>query len=349
MHVSVAQQQVSTGESFDMQWAIDTQGTSINVVEGTIYFTLETLTLSDIVLGDSAFTLWVEAPHLVEPGVIKFVGGIPSGITGSQVALMRTLFDAKSAGTATVTLSTDTVAMRADGVATPVRVGMNPVTFSILEDSTHVVRSPSHPREDRWSQESTVVFEITETNPVTYSFSTNPEIIPSGEPIVVQEKITYKDVPDGIYYFKVATQLNGVLHELDTYRILIDSTDPTLDTVMIDTTSELYDRSASLSFYPLDKTSGIDQVRVRTGWFGLYRPAQSPYRLHKPLFGNVVRIQVTDKAGNTYVSKEQYRGYLPNWVSVCVTLVLSVCIVYLITKHCMRILHFCARLRSSRL
>jgi hypothetical protein len=262
---------------------------------------------------------------------------------------MRTFFTAKSASTASMSLGAETVAVLADGVATPVPVTMNPIVFSMSEGSAHIVRSPSHPIQDHWYQDGTIVLEIAEKNPIVYSLSTNPEIIPSGEPVAVQEKITYKDVPDGIYYFKVAASLNGMLQELETYRILIDRTPPTLDAVMIDQASELFDGSASLSFYPLDKISGISRVRVRTGWFGFYHQAKSPYQLHKPLFGNVIHIQVTDKAGNTLVTKEYYRGYLPNWMSVCVTLLVSLCIVYLFTKHRTRILQWYVRLRSSRL
>lgn len=352
--MTVAQQSVSKGDTFIVEWYLDTQGKAVNVVDATLYYSPETLEVEDIVTGSSALSLWIEQPRVVEDGTIKFTGGIPAGVTGTRIPIVRTLFRAANTGSASIALGKDAQVVLSDGVATIESVTMEPIVFPVLAGKARVIDSPTHPNQEKWYTGTTLELRITEKNPVVYSLSTNPDITPAGEPQVITDMIRYENLQDGIYYFKVAVPVQETFQELETYRILIDTTAPSIS-AEIDTNSELFDQKASLSFYAIDKTAGIAHTKVKTGWFGLYREATSPYRLHKPLFGNVVKIKTIDKAGNDTLSTLYFRGYLANWMSYCVTLVVLICLLYIcirkraslrsITKKVLRRLY--SRLRSS--
>lgn len=329
MSVTVAQQTVSKGDTFIMEWYLDTQGKAVNVVDATLYYSPETLKIEDIVTGSSALVLWIEGPREIEDGTIRLVGGIPAGVRGTKIPIVRTVFRATASGTASIALGKDAKVVLSDGVATTVPITMEPIVFPVVSAKTEVVRSATHPREDRWYQSNAVTFTISEKNPVVYSLSANPEITPGGEARVVTDPIVYEDLRDGVYYFKVAAPVNDALQELQTRRVLIDRTAPTISAAEIDRESEVFGGKSSLSFYTIDKTSGIAVVKVKTGWFGLYRDATSPYQLRKPLLGNIVKIKAIDKAGNDTLSTLYFRGYLANWVSYCVTLLVLLCLLYI--------------------
>lgn len=320
MSITVAQQSVAKGDTFVVEWYLNTEDVPINVVDATLYYSPETLEVEDTVTGSSALTLWVEQPTVVESGTIRFVGGIPAGVRGTKIPIVRTVFRATSTGSASIALGKNSKVVLSDGVATQSLITMNPVVFPVILGKPDVVSSPTHPQQDQWYGATTARIVINEKNPVVYSLSTNPEITPTGAASVVDEPLVYENLRDGIYYFKVAVPVDGAIQELQTFRLLIDRTLPIISGAQIDPHSEVFDGAPSLSMYAVDKTSGIAHIKVKTGWFGWYREAATPYRLHKPLFGNVVHIQVSDKAGNVALSTLYFRGYLANSISYCVTL-----------------------------
>lgn len=314
MSVTVAQQSVAVEDTFIVEWYLSAPS-AINVIDATLYYSPETLHLDDIGTGSSAVTLWIEAPHSVEPGTIRLVGGIPAGVSGTKIPILRTVFHATSAGRASIALGKNARTVLGDGLGTVEVITMDPLVFPVVPQSTQVVVSPTHPHQDHWYQDQSVTISILEKNPVAYSFSSNPEITPTGPAHVSSEPIVYDHLADGIYYFKVAVPVEEELQELETYRVLIDHTAPTLSAAVIDKHSEVFNGKPSLSIYAVDKMSGIDSIQVKVGWFGPYHTATTPYRLHKPIFGNVVHIRVNDTAGNATVSAVYFRGYLPNWIS----------------------------------
>lgn len=319
MSLTVAQQTVAKGDTFVVEWYL-TAPTPINVIDATLYYSPETLEVQDIVTGSSAVALWIEKPHVVEPGTIKLVGGIPAGVSGTKIPILRTVFRATTTGSASIALAKDARVALSDGVATAEAITMEPIVFPIVPSTPHIVVSKTHPDQDHWYQDTSVTISILEKNPVVYSLSSNPEITPTGTAAVVTSPILYDGLSDGIYYFKVAVPVEGNLQELETYRILIDHTAPTISAAVIDTNSEIFGGKASLGVYAVDKMSGIAHIKVKTGWFGFYHEATTPYRLRKPLFGNIVHVRVSDAAGNSTVSTLYFRGYLANSISYCVTL-----------------------------
>ncbi len=69
-------------EEFYVDFSLDTEGLSVNGVEGSIKFNNENLSLVRIEEGKSVVSLWVEKPEITAENTIKFSGIIPNGFDG---------------------------------------------------------------------------------------------------------------------------------------------------------------------------------------------------------------------------------------------------------------------------
>lgn len=343
LSMSVAQQTVSEGDTFVTDWYLDTEGESVNVVDATLFYSPETLSVESVFTGSSVISLWIEKPQIQEPGSVHFVGGIPAGVVGKKIPIMKLVFRAKATGNASIALDQHATVVLSNGVATKEVIQMQPILFSVFPKSVSIVRSSTHPKQEKWSHKTDARIHISDSSPVVYSLSTNSEVIPSGTPAIVKQDIEYTDLKDGVYYFKVAIPVEDSFQELQTYRLMIDTTPAIIADAHVDTTSELFNGHDSLHVYAIDKTSGVSSIEARVGWFGLYHHVNGPFELHKPFFGNRITIRVFDYAGNKTISTVYYRGYLANWVSYCVTLGIVLWIVYSIVRNRSRIYFFLKR------
>lgn len=331
LSVSVAEQTVYAGDTFSADWFLDTEGKTINIVDAKLYYSPDILESTEVSIGSSALLLWVDQPKVIAPGVITFTGGAPGGINGSHIPLLRTVFKAKMAGNAVIMTINPTRVLLHDGLGTVVPLTMRPLAFSVLSGNNKLysITSPTHPDENKWYRDNTVVILVgAKTGELySYSFGSNPEIIPSMQPKPITGPITYDNLPDGIYYFKLAIPVNGILEEAGVYRVQIDKTAPTFLSDIIDKNDSMFNGKSFLNFFAVDKASGIANYKVKTGWFGFYHEAASPYPLDPPLFGNLVKIKATDLAGNESVAAVYYRGYLSTFASYCAILGIIIIIV----------------------
>ncbi len=84
---------------------VDSKGEVINSVEGTVLLSgAETkFKVIDIVLGQSAFSLWPRSPSLSADGTeVSFIGGVPGGVKGERVKLFSVAVSFGEAGEFTV-------------------------------------------------------------------------------------------------------------------------------------------------------------------------------------------------------------------------------------------------------
>jgi hypothetical protein len=324
LSISVAEQTVYAGDTFSVDWFLDTEGKTINIVDAKLYYSPDVLESTEISIGSSALLLWVNQPKVIAEGVITFTGGVPGGINGSHIPLLRTVFKAKQAGNAVIMTINPTRVLLHDGSGTIVPLTMRPLSFSVLSKNNKLysITSRTHPDQNKWYRNNTTAITVgAKTNELySYSFNSNPEIIPSIQPQKIAGPITYANLADGIYYFKLAIPVNGILEEAGVYRVQIDRTAPTFLSSIIDKNDSMFDGKSFLNFFAADKTSGIANYKVKIGWFGFYHNAASPYLLSPPLFGNLVKIKAVDLAGNTNIMEIYYRGYLSTFAQYCVIL-----------------------------
>lgn len=98
---------------------IDTEKDTINAVSGELSLPAG-LTISKILDGTSAITLWVERPSLANPSKISFSGLTPGGISGTR-NLFTLVVEADKSGTFPFTI-TNATALKNDGKGTAATV-----------------------------------------------------------------------------------------------------------------------------------------------------------------------------------------------------------------------------------
>ena len=324
-----AEQTVSVGQTVVVEWYLDTQDVPLNVISGSIDFTSDTLGLVSVTGADSAVSLWVTQPALTAPGVISFSGGIPAGISGAAVPFLRTTFRSIKTGTAALALGSDASAYASDGHATEEALTFQPLQFSIFPQGTLPVAvvSPTNPNQSLWYSDPNVVIRFAPKagDAYSYSFSTNPEIIPSNAPMDTNGEADFHTLPDGIYTFKLNSKTGaGNWQEAGVYQVQIDGTPPEAFAPVVSSDPEIFAGKKFVSFSTTDKVSGLSYYEEKAGWFGWYKEVTTPYAFSRPLVGDTLSIRAVDHAGNARVETVQVKAYLPSWLFV---ILLLVCII----------------------
>lgn len=117
-------------EEFLMNVFLNTEGESINAVEGRVVFPTDLLEAGEIRDGNSTINFWVEKPRILEQGVIVFSGITPGGFSGKKELLFSIVFRAKKDGSNTIQGDAIRV-LRNDGEGTEVHTQTSPFSFSI--------------------------------------------------------------------------------------------------------------------------------------------------------------------------------------------------------------------------
>lgn len=148
---------IGVGDEFLVSLQIDTQGESINALEGEIAFPEETLELQTIQEKGSIVNLWIEGPH-GEQGIVAFSGLTPGGYRGEGV-IFSLVFKAKSQGVGFITIGKEKALIN-DGQGTPDSVTTSPFQFFVSEQNatprtidTQEDREPPEPFDLRVAQD----------------------------------------------------------------------------------------------------------------------------------------------------------------------------------------------------
>jgi hypothetical protein len=142
LNITSPVQDFGINQEFQADIMLDTEGQSINAIEGKIMFSRNLLELKEIRDGDSIVNLWVERPSLKEDGLIMFSGIIPGGFErmlspyyeGSQPGkIFSLIFISKGEGEGTVNLENGKVLLH-DGKGTEAKTSVQNLFVAIRED-----------------------------------------------------------------------------------------------------------------------------------------------------------------------------------------------------------------------
>lgn len=206
LSVRSAQEHVAKGDTFVVEWFLDTTGATVNVVDASIGYSPKTIEIVSLSTAGSAITLWTKKPEVVSPGTISFVGGIPSGVQGTQVPIVSATVRAITSGEAAFALQPNARVLLSDGVGTEQSLESLPVVFSVFDTgiNRYSISSLTHPDQKAWYQDSRVVLTFS-TKPgedYSYSMSTNPEVVPDQIPDAAGAAVVYDHLPDGGVLFQ---------------------------------------------------------------------------------------------------------------------------------------------------
>ncbi len=149
------------GDTFGLEIKIDTEGECINVVEGNLNFSQDTLRGIDFSQGNSIITLWVKQPEInQESGLISFSGGIPNGYCGRVLGDPKTsnllgkvifkvpeMMVGESGKLGEVNFLDDSQVFLNDGKGTEAKLIIRGAIFNILTEKLEL------PPKDEWKEE----------------------------------------------------------------------------------------------------------------------------------------------------------------------------------------------------
>jgi len=129
----------TVGSTFYVDVLINAEGIAINAAQATISFSADKLKVVELSKKSSIFTLWPEEPVFSNSeGKISFLGGLPSpGFIGDAGKAISILFQAKSAGQATLSFSGEKI-LANDPYGTNIFSSSQQGNYSIVASSEYV-------------------------------------------------------------------------------------------------------------------------------------------------------------------------------------------------------------------
>jgi hypothetical protein len=321
------------GDVFHVLVNVDTNGKTINAVEGKISFNKNELEIVGLSKDGSVLESWaVDPDYSNEDGTISFSGAMKS-FAGSAGKIISIDFRALENTEAKVRFSTGAAILAADGQGTNILSVMNAGAYSlvpkevipvivnaglpvpqVLGASTStgqeiLVTSSTHPNEDKWYNEKTAKFSWTlppDAAAVRLLADSSSSTLPvkSYRPPVTEKTIS--GVSDGISYFHLQVKTEFGWNESITYRFQTDTKKPEMFRVVEASTTD----SFGFLFEARDKTSGIEKYLVsidggaETEWVDdgahKYIPGEQKSGVH------ILSAKAVDFAGNFATSSVNF-------------------------------------------
>lgn len=337
LYAGSAYQVVSEGQTFVVEWLLDTEGQSANLVSLKLDFTPETLEAVEAATGNSQLSLLIKPPEILnEQGSINLIGGIPGGVMGTELPILQTVFRAKAAGRARISMDPASSLLSHDGSGATLPLRFQELDLVIVPKTfrTLVISSPSHSQQEKWYQDNRVIIKVGPQpgKEYSYSFSSNLDIIPDERADEVPPEVIFENLPDGIYYFKLNSRPSGDppkgdkigWEEAEVFRVQIDTTPPEEFTPLLASDPAIFEGEPFLSFQTVDKTSGILHYKVKVGLVRGAAETPTPYKLTRPLLDDTIEVLAIDRAGNIRKVIITYEARLSKQVLVIIIILLVI-------------------------
>jgi len=333
---------VAPGQSFSTNWFLDTQGENLNALSLKIKFPNAFLQSVGISSARSLITFWVQQPTVSNSGEIALAGGVPNGFNGSQIPIFTASFKVKNsqsiAGGQALSFALDpgSEVLKNDGLGSVAALSLQNFVLDVVGSSgqnySDIISSPTNPDQNIWyrNHEVLINFQTAPGQQYSYSFSSNINAVPDNQPAKLIGSLDYKNIPDGLYYFKLdASDHGGPWQNIGLFLVRIDSAPPEPFTPTIQSDPIIFGGRKFLNFSASDKISGIEKYSVKLGMFGNLKDAAAPMLLSRPLIGDSISVFATDQAGNVRVEKVAYPGFITTKVFYVGILALVLLLVYI--------------------
>lgn len=137
LELNVDKTQVNTGEILNVTLFLNSQGESINTIEGDLKYDDNFIKPELVNIGSSFISFWVEKPDMNTLGVIHFSGIIPGGISTTHSEMFEVIFRAKNVGDTNLLLNNVNVFLN-DGKGTIIPTKINNINIKIMKGTDDV-------------------------------------------------------------------------------------------------------------------------------------------------------------------------------------------------------------------
>ena len=290
-----------TGKTFNVELKINTFGESINAAQGKLQFDPKVLEVKSISKEGSIFNFWLQEPAFSnETGTIEFIGGTPSGVSGSSLQAVSITFSAKALGTSDFVFINASITA-SDGSGTNISGNAIGASFNVSSSGggalpgvavkpvpeqvpipAQITRTPTqasglpakpnikvqlYPNPDGWynlvsnfAVSWDLPLDISELNTV---LNQNPNFDVPKKPEGLFDSKTFPALnQDGVYYIHVRFKNNIGWGPVSHYRIAIDTQPPIAFNIDIPTGLESDNPSPKLVFNTGDALSGIGSFKI---------------------------------------------------------------------------------------
>jgi hypothetical protein len=297
-----ASQQV--GGDFTISVGVNSGGNAINAIEATVNIPTSVVTITAASTGGSLCSIWVQQPT-ISGSTISFKCGIPGGTTASG-GLVSISLHANTAGTGSASITGARILADA---GTNVTGGTSGGTYTVTTPvyvappaPVYVTPSPSvssgtHPDPNAWYKNSNPAFSWGSASGFSYVFDQNPSTVPAAQINTSDTSISFTDKADGTWYFHIRANGKNGWSGTTTFRVQIDTTNPT-DLDIVTDPKDVADKRPMVSFVAQDAASGIEYYEIKLDQ-DEFRRATSPYTPERINSGDhVFTVRAFDKVGN---------------------------------------------------
>lgn len=256
--------------TFEVPILIDTKEQSVNGVEIKIKFDPNKLSIVKPSGGTSIIGVWVEPPVFNNTlGTASYVGVIPGGIKTSSGLVGVITFKAKSTGKASVYIDSGSKVLLNDGLGSEARVNLGRSDYFIVSKPPIGVNifSETHPVEGDWSKNNNPILSWEKEGGVSgfsYVLDNQPNTIPDNTVDTEDTTIQFQDLDDGVWYFHIKSNKNGIWGQTGSYVIKIDTNPPAIFEPEVNylLASSIVVERVLVSFFTTDNLSGINRYEV---------------------------------------------------------------------------------------
>lgn len=318
------------GDTFSANVFISNNQEPVNAVSANITFTRDTLSLTSISKSGSIVDIWAEEPTFSNTsGTISFEGGMYNpGFSGLQAKVLTLNFKVIGDGSANIKVVGGEV-LSNDGNATNVIGSLGSAIYNVTtaipepkkttpeavptvavkneaNNTAPNITSSSYPDSTKWYSSRNAVFKWStpsDVSSVSTLYSTNPTATPSK---VYTPGINSKDFVvdnDGVFYMHVQYKNSNGWGPVSHFKFQVDSTAPTNLVATLKDGAVTSSLTPEIKITAEDAASGLDHIEFSVDSADVISVPYSPeniYNLPRSAAGkHTVKIEVTDKAGNT--------------------------------------------------
>lgn len=313
----------AVGDTISVTLFVSTEQ-SMNAVSGSLVFSSDTLTATNISSSGSIITLWTVQPSYSNTqGTLQFEGvALPSGYQGGSGTLVKVQFRAIAAGTATLRYTGGSL-LANDGLGTSLPVGFSSASFVISEKtttSTPATPSPqpsslpsapelsslTHPDQGLWYAAPQVSLSWplpAGTQAVRTGVDQDEQGTPANVVSPAVAGITTDVLADGVWFIHVQLKNAAGWGDIATYKVSLDQTVPHDVRVEIPEGTWVSGATVPLVLSAIDEGSGIDHFSV---WAHEDAPLDVAYVAEGqtlvdfllPSSAQSITVRAYDRAGN---------------------------------------------------
>ncbi len=321
LYLSPASGSFFKGSTFTVSVLVNSQQNSINAVWAELEFPAHKLQVAYPVTGISLVGEWLNPPRYSnEQGIVSFRGGIPDGITTSAGLIATITFRAISSGNAKISFNNNSGVFLNDGQGTDILEEARAGEYQILIPPAEgpLISSPTHPNENEWYPDNLPAFSWHKEGGVadfSWSFNQNSTDRPDGEGEGFKTTVSFEDIEDGVWYFHLRQQQDGIWGRTSHRMVKIDKTLPEEFFPSLKTNSFVFGNQMGVHFETKDLSLGIDHYEISVAGSdgsgsmpSFFTEAVSPYKVPKEQSGKYdIIIKAIDRAGNIRQEEIKFR------------------------------------------